>query len=195
MQVRWRARLADHLGRFEVDADTLRAGRLLERPAALEAVRAACQLALLTLPEREAAPEVYQAMDALMEGMVAVEAWPRLYIHWEIGLLGQVGFGLDLRRCALTGEVGTITHVSPKSGRGVNALAPEAEPYRDRLLPVPSFLLGSQAEAATQDLIDGLALSAHFLRKWVLWPADRDLPEARLRLVTLLERDAGLAEG
>lgn len=188
VQVRWRARLSEHLGRFELDSEVMRAGRLLDDASALEAVRSACQLCVLALPEREATPELYNALDALIDGILATSAWPRLYVHWELGLLAQIGFGLDLRRCALTGEVGTITHVSPKSGRGVNADCAEARPFADKLLPVPGFLLGQQVEATRDELVRGLELSAYFLNRWVLWPSDRELPDSRARLAELILR-------
>jgi DNA repair protein RecO (recombination protein O) len=187
---RWRARLSEHLGRWELEPVKLRMGHLLDEPACLEAVRAACQLCLLTLPERQASREIHGALDALIEGLVDTGEWQRLYVHWELGFLGQIGFGLDLRRCAVSGEIGTITHVSPKSGRGVNADHPDAIAFRDKLLPVPGFLLGSQVTPLPEDYAAGLRLGAHFLSRWVLWPASRDMPDARARLAELLGRQS-----
>jgi DNA repair protein RecO (recombination protein O) len=115
------------------------------------------------------------------------EDWAPLFVRWEIGLLNELGFGLDLARCAATGSADELIYVSPRTGRAVSRQA--GEPYRTRLLGLPAFLLGRQAgEASAGDLLAGLQLTAHFLEQWVLTPHDRTIPEARIRLTDLAAR-------
>jgi DNA repair protein RecO (recombination protein O) len=192
VQATWRARTADQLGSLAMEADDLRAGRLMDDAAALEAASAACALASLALPEREPHPAVYHGLEALLTGLEATDLWPALLVKWEAGLLADLGYGLDLARCAITGSRDALTHVSPRSGRAVAGGAPEAAPYLDKLLALPPFLLGAQAGVGEGDVGAGLALTGHFLERWILWPADRRLPEARARLVERLQRDGRL---
>jgi DNA repair protein RecO (recombination protein O) len=187
VQATWRARSADSLGSLALEPDDLRAGRLMDDAAALEAAAAACALASLALPEREPHRAVFEGLEALLAGLESTELWPALLVKWEAGVLADLGYGLDLSRCALTGSLDNLTHVSPRSGRAVTGAAPEAEPYRDKLLPLPAFLLGAQAGVRAGDVAAGLALTGWFLERRILWPADRRLPEARGRLIDRLE--------
>lgn len=182
----WRARLADHLGAMTVEPEALRAGSLLDDAAAVDGLAAACALARLALPEREAHPAVFEGLEALLDGMAQTDLWPALMVKWEAGLLADLGYGLDLTRCALTGAVDDLTHVSPKTGRAVCGHAREAQPYMDKLLKLPPFLMGAQAGLIEGDVAAGFALTAHFLERRVLWPSDRQLPEARARLLARL---------
>jgi DNA repair protein RecO (recombination protein O) len=188
VQARWRARTEDQLGSLALEADELRAGRLLDDASALEAVAAACALAALSLPEREPHPRVFEGLEALLTGLETTELWPALLVKWEAGLLTDLGYGLDLARCALTGAREGLTHISPKSGRAVVGASEEAAPYRDKLLALPPFLLGAQAGVGAGDIAAGLTLTGWFLERWILWPADRRLPESRARLIDRLER-------
>ena len=115
-------------------------------------------------------------------------------IEWEAALLAELGFGLDLSRCAATGETADLIYVSPKSGQAVSSTA--GEPYRDRLLPLPGFLIpGSNAAPTPQDVLDGLTLTAFFLDRRVFAPHGRKLPAARSRFVDALKRIATLPSG
>jgi DNA repair protein RecO (recombination protein O) len=190
LRARWKARLADQLGSLSVEADDLRAGRLLDDAAALDGVRAACALASLALPEREPHAAVYFGLEALLDGLESTELWPALLVRWEAGLLADLGYGLDLTRCAATGRSDDLTHVSPNTGRAVSREA--AEPYLDKLLKLPPFLLGSQAGVSQGDVRDGFALTGWFIERRILWPADRRLPEARARLLERLETQGRL---
>lgn len=192
VQATWRARTADNLGSIALEADDLRAGRLMDDAAALDAASAACALASLALPEREPHPAVYEGLDALLAGLESTELWPALLVKWEAGLLSDLGYGLDLARCAVTGAREGLTHVSPKSGRAVAGESEEAAPYRGKLLVLPPFLLGAQAGVREGDVAAGLTLTGHFLERRILWPADRQLPEARHRLHDRLERTGRL---
>jgi DNA repair protein RecO (recombination protein O) len=181
----WRARLADHLGAYECETVANNAAHWIEDRVRLIAIAAACATAEATLPEREPHPGAYEGLDALI-GLLGSPVWPAAYVRWEIGLLAELGYGLDLDRCAVTGARQELVYVSPRSGRAVSAEA--GEPWKDRLFPLPGFLVG-QGEPTPAAVRDGLALTAHFLRRNVLGPADRDLPAVRLRLYDCFDED------
>jgi len=179
----WRARLEDHLGNYALEPDELVAGALMDDPLALAGLNAACALAVAALPEREAHPRTAEAFEVLIQALTEPEIWPAVYIRWELGLLADLGYGVDTSRCAVSGEKEGLAYVSPRSGRAVTREA--GEPYKDKLLALPGFLAGS-GEIDDGDLEAGLRLTAYFLERRVLWPADRQLPEARQRLVEKL---------
>jgi DNA repair protein RecO (recombination protein O) len=185
----WRSRLSEHLGIYTVELSRARASDMFEQRAALCGLNALSAVSTAVLPEREPHEAAYEGADALLETIAAHDFadWAPLFVHWEIGLLNELGFGLDLARCAATGSTDDLIYVSPRSGRAVSREG--GEPYRDRLLPLPAFLLGRQAgEASAGDLLAGLKLTAHFLDQWVLAPHDKTMPEARVRLTDLAVR-------
>ena len=191
VKVTWRARLSEHLGIYTVELAHARASDIFEQRAALAGLNALSEIAACALPEREPHEAAYDGADALLD-MIAdhdFADWAPLFVHWEIGLLNELGFGLDLARCAATGVADDLIYVSPRTGRAVSRAA--GEPYRDRLLGLPPFLLGRQAgEANAADLLAGLQLTAHFLEQWVLTPHAKAIPEARTRLTDLAARSA-----
>ena len=134
------------------------------------------------LPEREPHGPLFDGLIALLDALEDSEAWRAAYVRWEIGLLRELGFGLDLATCAATGVTEGLVWVSPKTGRAVSAEA--GEPYRDRLLPLPGFLVGEGA-AGRDDIVAGLRLTGHFLGEH-----GAALPAARDRLVDGLSRSA-----
>ncbi len=183
VMLNWRARLEDHLGAFQVEAEELSAGHLMEDRLALSGLNAACAMASLCLPERESHPAIYEAFEILIQSLEDADVWPAIYVRWEAGLLANLGYGIDLKRCAATGVTTDLIYVSPKSGRAVCAEA--GEPYKDRLLKLPAFMRGAPG-LEPGDVEAGLKLTAHFIERRVLWPADRQLPEARARMVERL---------
>lgn len=183
--VTWRARLAEHLGTFQVEADHLGAGAVMDDRAALAGLNAACALAVMALPEREAHPAVHEGFGLLLATFENPDVWPALYVRWEAGLLSDLGYGLDLKKCAVTGETEDLSHVSPRTGRAV--CREEAAPYEAKLLALPGFMRGS-GEIGEGDIARGLDLTGYFLERRVLWPVDKQLPEARGRLIAELER-------
>ncbi len=185
----WRARLEDHLGAFQVEAEDLSAGHLMEDRLALSGLNAACAMASLCLPERERHPAVYDAFEVLISALEDPDLWPAIYVRWEAGLLADLGYGLDLKHCAATGATSDLIYVSPKSGRAVCAEA--GEPYKDRMLALPAFLRGEPGLEAG-DVEAGLKLTAYFIERRVLWPADRQLPEARTRMIARLSNEGHL---
>jgi DNA repair protein RecO (recombination protein O) len=135
----WRARLDEHIGHYAVEPDTLRSARLLASPMALYGV-GALALHLRLLPERDPHPGLYAAAIFLLDHLDEASLAPALFIRFELMLLAELGYGLDLSGCAATGQPDDLHYVSPKSGRAVSRVA--GAPYHDRLLPLPGFLRG-----------------------------------------------------
>lgn len=190
----WRARLEEHLGHFACELVGANAARVLDDPLRLAGLAAAAAVAEAALPEREPHPRAYAGMlelvSALCDPAVAETAWAASYVRWELALLAELGFGLDLRECAATGGNDHLVYVSPKTGRAVSAAA--GEPYRDRLLALPAFLAGDGPPDLRQ-VLAGLALTGHFLGRDVFshGPHPRaGEPAARARLVAMLRRQA-----
>jgi len=181
----WRARLSEHLGSYTCEPVRAHAAGLLESAGALGALASACALVDTVLPEREPHAAVYEASLALLTAL-AGPRWAQSYVRWELALLAELGFGLDLASCAATGANDGLVFVSPRTGRAVSAAA--GEPYRDRLLTLPAFLIEPDdgIAASPAELGSGLALTGHFLERCVFAPDGRKLPPARSRLVDAL---------
>ncbi len=187
--LRYRARVADQLGSATVEAVGEGASALFDDPLALAALAAAASVAGGALPEREPHTGVFLAFESLTRALADRDIWPAVLVRFEAGLLQDLGFGLDLARCAASGVADDLTFVSPRTGRAVSAAAGEA--YKDRLLRLPPFLLSSQGRLRPGDIGAGLALTGHFLESCVFAALDRPLPAARLRLIDRLA-EAGL---
>ncbi|WOI57555.1 DNA repair protein RecO [Palleronia sp. LCG004] len=181
----WRARLEDHLGAFTVEPVRSRAGALGD-PLALAGLASVTALLAHVLPEREAQPRLYAVSIDLLDRLIVDPDWPLFYLRWELALLEEMGFGLDLGRCAVTGGQDDLAYVSPRSGRAVSREG--AGDWASRLLPLPPCLL-SGGPAGEAQILEGLAVTGHFLETW-LAPAlgERPLPPARGRLMSRLER-------
>jgi DNA repair protein RecO (recombination protein O) len=185
----WRARLADHLGFFVVELAESFAARAMEDRLALAGIGTLTGLAHL-LPERDPHPMLYDLALLMLRHLGEAELWPQLLARWELQLLGELGFGLDLASCAATGVKERLIYVSPKSGRAVSAEA--GEPYKDRLLPLPAFLKDrTSADARPEDILGALRLTGHFLDVHVLGPRNLRFPEGRGQLLESLRRQGG----
>ncbi|WP_298497133.1 DNA repair protein RecO [uncultured Maritimibacter sp.] len=186
LDVAWRARLEEHIGSFTVEPLRSRAAGVMGDRGALAALNAITALLAFALPEREAHPRLYARTVDMLDIVTQTENWPVAYLQWELALLEELGYGLDLTVCAVTGEREDLVYVSPKSGRAVSAEG--AGDWADRLLPLPPELLG----LVTEDLAgvpDGLRTTGHFLTHGLAHAlGDRPLPEARARLVDRLAR-------
>jgi DNA repair protein RecO (recombination protein O) len=185
LSVTWRARLADHLGGFNVELIKPHAARVLDDQAALATIGSLTALAK-HLPERDPHPQLYYGALEVLGALDDVHFWPALLVRWEMVLLQDLGFGLDLSECAATGADADLIYVSPKSGRAVSRDA--GQPYCDRLLKLPRFLLEDDASPTPSDILAGFALTGHFLERDVFAPQGLALPGARERLVSLLAR-------
>ncbi len=191
----WRARLSEHLGTYTCELVHSFAAALLDDPLRLAGLSAACATAEMVLPEREPHEAVFQGLLELLSALESPEAnaagapsWPPTYVRWELMLLKELGFGLDLSACAATGAEHGLAYVSPKSGRAVSSSA--GAPHRDKLLPLPEFLTGERRVAMEErkpvngaQIRQGLELTGYFLERHVFDPQGRPMPASRSRLL------------
>jgi DNA repair protein RecO (recombination protein O) len=184
---RYRARVSDQLGAASLEPTGEGPAALFDDPLALAGLAAATAVCG-ALPEREPHPGAFLALEVLTQALVATEDWPAVYVRFEAGLLADLGFALDLSRCAATGSEDDLIYVSPRTGRAVSREAGEA--YKDRLLTLPPFLLSSQSRLVAGDVRAGLDLTGHFLEAFVFNALNRPLPPARVWLLDRLQ-DAG----
>ena len=184
----YRARTSDHLGSARLEPVGEGPSALFEDALALAGLAAAAAVAQGALPEREAHPGAFMAFEALMSAFTIPEVWPAVFVRFEAGLLEDLGFGLDLSRCAATGVMDDLIYVSPRTGRAVSRDA--GAPYADKMLALPPFMLGAQAGLGEGDVGAGLDLTGHFLEQFVFHPQDKPLPAARVWMVDKL-REAG----
>ncbi len=193
VELTWRSRLSEQLGTFTVELRKSRASSLFDAPSALAGASSALALLDIVLPEREPHGALYNATLLLFDALAdQPDIWPLLLARWELGLLTEIGFGLDLTHCAATGVTQDLIYVSPKSGRAVSAGA--GAPYRERLLPLPSFLrarsLNPDAveEATTEDILAGLELTGYFIEKFIGEHHPKVHLSARERMLVTLRR-------
>jgi DNA repair protein RecO (recombination protein O) len=181
----WKARLSEQLGHVTLELTRPYAAAAMDDASALAGLSSIASLARL-LPERDPHPNLYEITLFVLGYLDDPDIWPALYVRWELALLDELGFGLDLSACAATGSRDDLIYVSPKSGRAVSRAA--GEPYRDKLLALPPFLsadrpTGANARITVEDLAAGLALTGYFLDMRVLSARGMALPEARDRLL------------
>ncbi|MDE2574538.1 MAG: DNA repair protein RecO [Rhodospirillales bacterium] len=186
VQLRWVGRLADQLGSFSAEMVHPTAALALDDALALAMLTAACAVAEGALPEREPHPRVFDGLLHLLARLAQGPSMLDALIRWEADLLTDLGYGLDLARCAVTGSREDLAFVSPRSGCAVSEAG--AGQWRERLLPLPTLLLG-QAPGTARDWRDGLRLTGHFLARDVFGLQHKPLPPARLRLPDLLPPD------
>ena len=191
VQARLRSRTEEQLAHAELELVHSRAP-LLSEPLPAAAIDWLTALTATALPEAQPYPRLYAALDALLaliEAAPSALGWASLLVRYELLVLAELGFGLDLDRCAVTGSNDDLVAVSPRSGRAVSAT--EAEPYSGKLLPLPKFVREGGA-ATWPEIRDGLELSGYFLLRDVLTGRTAGLAEARSRLVDRLLRAGGL---
>lgn len=174
----WRGRLADHLGSYTCELVEGYAARVLDDADRLAALSAAAAVSDTALPEREPHGACFDGFRALLDAMSGPH-WAEVYVRWELALLAELGFGLDLSACAGGGDNDRLAYVSPRSGRAVSLAA--GEPYRNKLLALPSFLVG-RGDGGVAEVGQGLALTGFFLERHVFAPHHKSPPAARARL-------------
>jgi DNA repair protein RecO (recombination protein O) len=188
VSARWRGRLPEHLGNWTCELIAGYAAAVLDEPGKLTALSAACATLESALPEREPAQRVYADSLAFVAALASENGteprWPEAYARWELQLLADLGFGLDLTACAATGKTTDLVFVSPKSGRAVSAGA--GEPYRGKLLDLPAFLTTPDVRVSAAEILVALRLTGYFLERHVFAPQERSIPPARTRLVEAL---------
>ena len=187
----WRARLEEHLGNFTIEATTQRAAQLMEGASGLYGIQIVGSL-LRLLPERDPHPQLYDGVLALLDWLDEPVTAGGLLVRFEVRMLEELGFGLDLEQCAATGATDDLVYVSPKTGRAVSRVA--GIPYNDRLLALPRFMIeraeGGRPDSA--DILAGFRLTGYFLARHVYEPRGIVPPDARARFIALLDRQAGL---
>lgn len=176
VEVEWYSRIEDQLGSFRIEPVRNYAANYMDDRLRLSAIHAACGMADATMPERQKAESVYNGLEFFLE-QLAGDVWAETYVFWEVALLKELGFGLDLQKCAATGQNDHLAYVSPKSGRAVSLSA--AEPYKDKLLPLPLFLQGKAGEG-WQDIFNGLNMTGYFFQQRIFAMVSKLLPEARV---------------
>ncbi len=182
--VEYRARTSEQLGSARLEPIGEGPSALFDDSLALTGLAAAAAVVQGALPEREPHPGVFLAFEALVSAFALPEVWPAIFVRFEAGLLEDLGFGMDLSRCAAPGTMDDLVDVSPRPGRAVSREA--GAPYADKMLALPPFMLGAQAGLGTGDVLAGFALTGHFLEQFVFHPQNRPLPPARERLLEKL---------
>ena len=187
LQLEWHARLEDHLGQYRVEPLRSRAATAMSDRVALAGLNATCAMLAFALPERVTHPRLYESSRNLLDLLHRPDLWPLAYMRWELALLEELGFGLDLTSCAVTGETEDLAYVSPRSGRAVTRAG--AGDWAHRLLPLPPVLRG-EGEASDREVHGGLEVTGFFLDTHLSPLAGRPLPAARAAFLDRLARRA-----
>ena len=183
----WKARLSEHLGTFIVELKMAYAAFVMDDALMLTILSTACSL-IRCLPERHAHPRIYALIMMLLDKIEDYKICSILFIRYELALLEEMGYGLDLSCCVVNGSKHQLTHISPKSGRAVSAEV--AEPYLDKLYPIPAFFIDSHASVTQNDIFHGFAVTGHFLKKWIYYPVNQSIPESRDRMLKMLLKES-----
>jgi DNA repair protein RecO (recombination protein O) len=178
VQATWNARLSEHLGQWNVETIAAMGARLLRRPLPLTALSSACCLTDQCLAERHPYPQLYHDLKNLIEDLIHHPDWLVSYVNYELALLKELGFGLDLSACAATGVRDNLAYISPKTGRAVSLAA--GEPYKHLLLPLPTYWAD---DAASPDIPTSLVVTGYFLNQHL--SNQKGLPAIRQRLLSM----------
>lgn len=184
LNVIWRARLDEQLGMFTIEPTDLRAARYIDDAASLYALSTIGALIRL-LPERDPHEALYDTLRIVIEALGDIAMIAPLLVRFEVAMLGELGFGLDLTECAMTGAREGLTYVSPKTGRAVTEAA--GEPWKDRLFALPGFLVRARPDdhPTREEIAAGFALTGYFLETHIFGPRGLDMPESRLSFIAL----------
>jgi DNA repair protein RecO (recombination protein O) len=185
VQASWRARLDEHLGNYTVEGSALRAASYFASSHAIYGVSHLAALMRL-LPERDPHEGLYDALNAILDRLDDAKLAAPMVARFELQVLTDLGFGLDLTECVATGSRDDLSFVSPKSGRAVSRMA--GEPWADKMLRLPAFLREADAAPADGDVADGFALTGFFLARYVLEPRGLMLADERAHFLAALAR-------
>ncbi len=188
LDLAWRARLEDHIGTYTVELKRSRAAQAMADRVTLAGLNALVAILGFTLPEREAHGHLYTRTTTLLELLDQPDLWPLAYLRWEMALLDEMGFGLDLTRCAATGLANDLAYISPRTGRAVSRSG--AGDWAPRLLPLPEVMLGA-GDGGDGEVLQALGTTGHFLSQH-LAPAlgEKPVPPARALFLDRLARRA-----
>ncbi|MEP0943541.1 MAG: DNA repair protein RecO [Rhizobiaceae bacterium] len=196
VRVTWRARLDEHLGQFRIEPERLRAAELMENAHGIYALQTLASH-LRLLPERDAHMALYETLSIVLDNLQAADIAAELVVRFELAMLDELGFGLDLSACAATGTRQNLVYVSPRTGRAVSHEA--GQPWADRMLMLPSFLLERDLErlesASLEDIEAGFALTKHFFWRNIHGPRGIEIPperESLLKAVTRLLKEGNI---
>lgn len=195
LHVNWRGRLSEHLGTFQAEIRKNTFSCLISERLKLSALASACSLVKSSLPEREPHPEIFSSLINFINTVSSEDTgWIQNYIEFEFEILGRLGFGIDTSSCAASGETSSLIYVSPKSGQAVSEAS--GEPYKQRLLKLPSFMR-PQYDATynknthdMREIIDGAKLTLYFLDKYVFGPKNKEAPKERGSFMRKLEENS-----
>jgi DNA repair protein RecO (recombination protein O) len=188
----WSARNSSQMGTVTIDHSEHATHDFLNDPIALSAMLSACALCDKALPEQERHQGLYEGLFSLLQNLNQSEIGCAVYVMWELALLKELGFGLDLTRCSGNGQASDLYYVSPKSGCAVSL--EKGAPYHDRLLILPEFLKIEGARHHPDrmlqilDIYNGLKLTSYFLEHWVFAHISGGIPDARLRFQSLFAK-------
>ena len=175
----WQSRVSDNLGTYALEPEKGLSTEILQDSLKLAALLSACSLCDAALPEREGHAGLYHGLVALIN-MLEAEHWGAVYVMWEIQLLRELGFRLELDKCAGGGDADTLIYASPKTGRAVSKA--QAAPYKEKLLELPNFLRPEKARRQCdiqEDVLTGLKMTGYFLEHWAFTHHTKGIPEPR----------------
>jgi len=177
----WSGRLETHLGNYGVESIKSWSSLILNDRKKLCALTSACSLISNTIAEKQPNENIYTGLKFLIQILTSNnDQWIKDYIIWELNLLTEIGYGLDLTKCAVTNEKDNLVFVSPATGSAVTEIG--AGQYKNKLLKLPKFLINEKFDHDTEDVIDGLNLAEFFFDKWFYKPNNLNFPESRNRL-------------
>lgn len=180
----WSGRLETHLGNYNVEPIKLWSSHILQFKDKLSAISSICSLISLTMAERQPNPLIYFSSKKLIEIVASTrDDWIREYVSWEMQLLSEIGYGLDLERCAVTSKSSDLVYVSPSSGRAVTNEG--AGDFKNKLLPLPKFMTDFKANYDNDDIYNALNLTEFFFKKRFFLPNNLNFPQSRNRLKEL----------
>lgn len=186
LDLTWQARLEDHMGSFQVEPVRSRAAAAMQDRLALAGLNAVTGLLSFCLPEREVHAELYRQTEMLLDLLDQTGIWPLAYLRWEMALLQEMGYALDLRACAVTGKTDGLIYVSPKTGRAVTSEG--AGEWSERMLPLPDVMRG-EGSADDSEIAEAFKTTGYFLEMHLARDlGTRPLPEARARFVEQFSR-------
>lgn len=191
VDARWQARVSDNLGSYQLEPLKSYSPQIMTDSQKLAALQSACSLCDYALPEREGHAGLFHGLIALFETL-DTEIWGAAYIMWEIAFLSELGFSLDLTKCAGGGDDNALAYVSPKTGRAVSYEA--GEQYKDKLLEIPAFLKPNGGPPEIEDIYTGLKLTGYFLEHWAFTHHTKGVPEERLRFFDRIRKSVEKAE-
>ncbi|MDV7341473.1 DNA repair protein RecO [Terasakiella sp. A23] len=185
LRVEWKGRLDEHLGTYQIEAEESFSAKAITNRDRLANLNTLCAMCEACLVERQSVEGIFGASLILLNMLEETRLWPEVYHRWELGLLNELGFGLDLTSCAATGQTGDLIYISPKTGRAVSREA--GEPYKTKLFPLPYHLLVDEVKPTKKDLLSVFEVTEYFISKHILAPVGKKIPPARKRFIDRLK--------